>query len=338
MSPWARVSLGVFMVAAAATALSLPAWRSLCRRLGHVDDPGHRKIHARPIPLAGGFATATGWAVGALVAWAWLTWTAGTADGAAGSGPLGPWAGDGPGRRRVVLIVAATAAILGLGAWDDRRDLGAGWKFLGQGLIAGAVAAWGVRLPLPAGLEWLGAPLVLLWILGVTNAFNLSDNMNGLCAGLGLIGGASVWAGALLAPPRPELACAAALVAGGLAGYLPYNYPRASVFLGDAGSQSVGFLLAVLSLGVLPAEIPSWEILPETGAMALPAVAVPCIDLVFVSVARTLRGQPFWVGDTGHLSHRLARTRLGKPGAVALLWTLSAALAVCAVLATASRR
>lgn len=324
MTSWTQASLGLFAVAATATAVSLPAWRSLCARIHHVDDPGNRKIHTRSIPLAGGFAVATGWLLAALAAWVWVRAGWGTASE---SGDL--WSGD-EGLRRILLLGIATVGILSLGAWDDRRDLGAGWKFLGQAAIAGLVAVWGVRIPMPGGLEQFGTLLAMLWILGVTNAFNLSDNMNGLCAGLGLVGGISIWASSLLPGGRPELACAAALVAGGLAGYLPYNYPRASVFLGDAGSQSVGFLLGVLSLQTLPAEASETGLSPRTCIGVLAPVAVPCIDLAFVTVARTLRGRPFWIGDTGHLSHRLARTRLGKAGAVALLWALAVLLLILA--------
>ncbi len=325
MTSSTQASLAVFAAAAAAAALSLPAWRSLCARVHHVDDPGHRKIHARSIPLAGGFAVATGWLLGALALWGWgrAGW------GAAAAGLDVSWPGP-EGVRRILVLGTATVGILSLGAWDDRRELGAGWKFLGQAAIAGLVTVWGVRFPMPAGLELFGTVLAMLWILGVTNAFNLSDNMNGLCAGLGLVGGASIWASALQPDGRPELACAAALVAGALAGYLPYNYPRASVFLGDAGSQSVGFLLAVLSLHAPPAGAPGSGLSTRACIAALAPVAVPCIDLVFVTVARTLRRQPFWIGDTGHLSHRLARTRLGKAGAVAMLWALAVLLVVLA--------
>lgn len=327
MTPGATASVSAFLVAGIVSAVSLPGWRALCRRWDHVDVPGHRKIHGQPIPLAGGFAAFGGWLVGALL----LGWF----DG----GPLGRWdevrigglwAGT-EGARRLAVLTGGALGMLLLGAWDDRKDLGAGVKFLGQGIIAAAVAAWGVRVPLPEGLAALGFGLTVFWILAVTNAFNLSDNMNGLCAGLGLIGAAWISTSSLLRHGKPDLACAAALVAGGLAGYLPYNYPRASVFLGDAGSQAVGFLLSALSLLTLApsagdmarasgaiGSIPGW--IAWSGAFS--AVAVPCIDLVFVSVARTLRGKPFWVGDTGHLSHRLARTRLGKAGAVALLWAL----------------
>jgi UDP-GlcNAc:undecaprenyl-phosphate GlcNAc-1-phosphate transferase len=172
----------------------------------------------------------------------------------------------------------------------------------------------------------LRQPLTVFWILAVTNAFNLSDNMNGLCAGLGLIGASAVSAASLLFQGQFELACGAALFAGSLAGYLPYNYPRASVFLGDAGSQWVGYWIAVLALlFVRPSTISNGG-LQQSCKAAFAVAAVPLIDMAFVVLSRTWRGQPFWVGDTHHLSHRLARTSLGKAGAVAVLWLLGALL------------
>lgn len=319
-----QASLWVFVTAAVCAAMAVPLWRALCRRWDHVDAPGHRKIHGQPIPLAGGFAAATGWFVGGVLLWLLLRMASDEPGTVAGA-----WS-EALGLRHPWTIPAGALGVLLLGAWDDRRDLGAGVKFLGQVLLAGAVAAWGIRVSFPAGTAIPGFGLTVFWILAVTNAFNLSDNMNGLCAGLGCIGAAGVWAFSVLRGGSAELGCLAALVAGGLAGYLPYNYPRASVFLGDAGSQSVGFLVAILSLmtmsgGGNPGRSPA-----QVWMQAVAVVAVPCIDMAFVTVTRTLRGQPFWVGDTGHLSHRLSRTRLGKAGAVALLWVIGALLGVLA--------
>jgi UDP-GlcNAc:undecaprenyl-phosphate GlcNAc-1-phosphate transferase len=224
------------------------------------------------------------------------------------------------------VLLAGAVGMLALGAWDDRRDLGAGIKFLVQGLIAVLVAIYGVQVPVPDGMAILRQPLTVFWILAVTNAFNLSDNMNGLCAGLGLIGASAVSAASLLFQGQFELACGAALIAGSLAGYLPYNYPRASVFLGDAGSQWVGYWIAVLALlFVRPFTISNGG-LQQSCKAAFAVAAVPLIDMAFVVLSRTWRGQPFWVGDTHHLSHRLARTSLGKAGAVAVLWLLGALL------------
>jgi len=316
---WVLAALGV---ACAASAASLPLWRALCRQWGHVDDPGHRKIHVQPIPLAGGFAVMTGWLLGGL---GMLILES---SGALGKWELGVlWRGTEGALRFGVLVIGALGMMV-LGAWDDRRDLRAGVKFLVQAGIAAGVAGWGVRVPTAEGMPFLGYVLTVFWILAITNAFNLSDNMNGLCAGLGLIGASFVSVSAILGHGSFEVACVAALIAGSLAGYLPYNYPRATVFLGDAGSQSVGYVLSVLSL--LPG-IPSQ---PREGGVVqawivmVAVVAVPAIDMAFVVVSRTWKGIPFWVGDTNHLSHRLARTSLGKAGAVAVLWALACLLGV----------
>ena len=312
--------LGAFGLTSAISAVSLPLWRALCRRWGHVDDPGHRKIHVQPIPLAGGFTVSAGGLLGGLLIWILAS------SGVLGSVDVGSlWIGT-EGLRRFGVLLAGAVGMLALGAWDDRRDLGAGTKFLAQGLIAVLVAIWGVQVPVPDGIAVLRQPLTVLWIVAVTNAFNLSDNMNGLCAGLGLIGASAVAAASLLWRGQSELACGAALIAGSLAGYLPYNYPRASVFLGDAGSQWVGYWISVLALlSVTPSMISNGG-LPQSWMAVFAVVAVPLIDTAFVVVSRTWRGQPFWVGDTHHLSHRLARTGLGKAGAVAVLWLLGALL------------
>jgi UDP-GlcNAc:undecaprenyl-phosphate GlcNAc-1-phosphate transferase len=312
--------LGAFGVTFTISAVSLPLWQALCRRWGHVDDPGHRKIHTQPIPLAGGFAVSAGGLLGGLLIWILAS------SGVLGRVEVGSlWVGA-EGVRRFGVLLAGAVGMLALGAWDDRRDLGAGAKFLVQGLIAVLVAIYGVQVPVPDGMAVLRQPLTVFWILAVTNAFNLSDNMNGLCAGLGLIGASAVSAASLLFQCQFELACGAALIAGSLAGYLPYNYPRASVFLGDAGSQWVGYWIAVLALLFARPFTISNGGLQQSWKAAFAVAAVPLIDMAFVVLSRTWRGQPFWVGDTHHLSHRLARTSLGKAGAVAVLWLLGALL------------
>ena len=180
------VGLWAFGLACGVSAVSLPLWRALCRRWGHVDDPGHRKIHVQPIPLAGGLAVATGALLGGLLLWILQM------SGVTGRVEIGSLGGETEGLRRLGVLVAGAVGMLVLGAWDDRRDLGAAAKFFGQGIIAVLVARWGVQVPVPDGFAIFGQVLTVFWIVAVTNAFNLSDNMNGLCAGLGLIGATAV--------------------------------------------------------------------------------------------------------------------------------------------------
>ena len=302
------------------SAASLPLWRAGCRRWNLVDDPGHRKIHTTPVPLAGGFAVFTGIALVLLGAWLSVRF-----------GWLGAEAVDrvayGLGRRAVPLMALLTGAVgmLFLGVGDDRFELKPSQKLAGQVLIALMVALSGVRLTLFVPSYGFSVVMTVLWIVAITNAFNLSDNMNGLCAGLGWVG--AMLFGLVAARHGQYLVAAfSLLVAGALTGYLPYNYPRASVFLGDAGSHLVGYLMAVLA--ILPhfyspkmQEGRPWAVLSP-----LLILAVPILDTASVFVGRTLAGKPFWVGDTNHLSHRLVRAGLGKPAAVAVLWTIAAAL------------
>lgn len=302
-----------FAAAGLTTCLALPLWRRFSQRVGLVDDPGHRKIHAAPMPLAGGLAVLTGLALPLLVAVAFI---------AAGALP-----GDafdklsyGLGKRALQLgaIVFGAIGMLALGLADDRFELKPLLKFAGQCAIAFLVAASGVRVTLFVDNVLFSYAVTMLWILTVTNAVNFMDNMNGLCAGIGTIGALHF---GILAAARGQylVALLASLAAGALAGFLPHNYPKASSFLGDSGSHLVGFLLAVLA--ILP-HFYSAKAGTSPAAVISPLfiLAVPLADLASVVILRTSRGIPFWVGDTNHLSHRLVRAGLGKPAAVALLW------------------
>lgn len=309
-----NVYLLTFVGGMLAAASAVPLWRSWCLRSGFVDDPGHRKIHGTPIPLAGGFAVFSGMALVIL---------AGVA--AVQLPGLDPIAVDrlsyGLGRRAYELgaILFGALAMLLLGAWDDRYELKPAAKFAGQAAIALLVAASGVRVTLFVPSVLFSYAITILWILTVTNAVNFNDNMNGLCAGLGMIG--TGWMAYHAAAEGQYLVALLALLAAGtLAGYLPYNFPRASVFLGDAGSHLVGFLLAVLA--ILPHFYSVRQTAPSRWAVLSPLLllAVPLADLASVVWIRTRAGRPFWIGDTNHFSHRLVRAGLSRTQAVAVLW------------------
>jgi UDP-GlcNAc:undecaprenyl-phosphate GlcNAc-1-phosphate transferase len=304
-----------FLGAGLATFLAAPVWRAWCLRTGLVDDPGHRKIHTEPIPLAGGLAVMTGILLPVLLGLLALELhllPAGVA------GPIS----YGLGRRggRLGVIIAGALGMVVLGWLDDKHELRPAFKLVGQWLIATAVAAAGVRITLFVPSPVFSYLATVFWILMLTNAFNFMDNMNGLCAGLGAIGSCCF---ALSAAVHGQylVALAAWLSAGALFGFLPYNFPRATIFLGDAGSHLVGYLLAVLA--ILPhfysAEHPHpWAVLSP-----LLILAAPLLDLVWVVVLRWRLGQPFYVGDTNHLSHRLVRRGWSQTGAVLLIWLLA---------------
>ena len=302
-----------------ASFLSLPAWRRWCLRTGHVDDPGARKIHGEPIPLAGGLAVMTGFLFPIVIGMILLLLSRTT-------GPLPgvdaqTWArlDYGFGARAIELtsIVLGLIGMLILGWLDDRHELSPLAKFSGQFLIALLVAAGGVRITLFVPSLIFSYGITVLWIVGVTNALNFLDNMNGLCSGISAVA-AGFFAIAAARQGQYLVASLALLGTGALLGFLPWNYPKAASFLGDAGSHVAGFLLAVLA--ILPTFYSAER--PHTAAVISPllVLAVPLADLASVVVIRARLRRPPWIGDTNHFSHRLVRAGFSRSQAVGLLW------------------
>jgi UDP-GlcNAc:undecaprenyl-phosphate GlcNAc-1-phosphate transferase len=309
--------------AALATAVSMPFWRRWCLRNGAMDDPGHRKIHASPIPLAGGMAVMTGLVVSLLVGV--VVAVAGSRSGLTGLFDYGLSV-------RTTQLLGLTAGALGmllLGLYDDKSELTPLLKFGGQLVVALIVAAAGMRITLFVPSLIFSYGVTALWILTVVNAFNFMDNMNGLCTGLGTI--SAGWIGLIAAGQGQYLvATMAFLVAGALLGFLPFNFPRATAFLGDSGSHLTGFLLAVLA--ILPHYYTHKH--PRRLAVLTPllVLAVPLGDMVWVVLLRWKNGRPFYVGDTNHLSHRLVRRGFTQARAVVLIWLLAAVAGALAFL------
>jgi len=336
-------------VSACVTVLAtLPLWRKWCLRTGLVDDPGQRKIHDQPVPLAGGLAVMTGLLVPTLLACLVLWWQRdsggpGEVSLISGSalhraGRLGLMDPDsafllqyGLGRRATELagIFLGAFGILLVGWLDDKHELRPSAKFAGQFLIAALVAASGARITVFVPSLMFSYAITILWILTVINAFNFMDNMNGLCAGLGAIG---AYHFAMIAADDNQylVALIAFLTFGALLGFLPYNFPRARAFLGDSGSHLVGYLLAVLAI------LPHFYTVrhPRRWAVLIPllVLAIPLADMVWVVFLRWRIGQPFYQGDTNHLSHRLVRRGLSRWQAVVLIWAAAEVFALLAYL------
>ena len=306
------VYLGSFLLAAVITAAVTPAWRRVCVRLGLVDDPGARKIHTVPVPLAGGPALFTAILVAAACC------------ALAISSPML----DEPTLERMrygfshrsgqlIVILSGALAMFSLGLLDDRYEFSPGIKFFGQIVVGFLVAASGIRITLFVPSVVFSYVVTIFWIITLVNAFNFMDNMNGLCSGLAAI--AAILFGCS-ASMRGEYLVAglAFLCSGAFCGFLPYNFPRATAFLGDSGSHLAGYLVAVLA--ILPHYYSSKY--PHTWAVLAPlfVLAVPLFDLASVVIIRWRRGQPFYIGDNNHLSHRLVRRGLTPVRAVAVIW------------------
>ncbi len=309
---------GAFAGALLTTLLALPLWQKWCLSINLVDDPGQRKIHVAPVPLAGGLAVLTGLllplAAGAI----------GLKHGVNLAAQTFPIL-HGLERRGIELaaIAIGAAAMVGLGILDDKHELKPLPKFIGQLFVAVLVAVACKRITLFVPNIAFSYAITILWVLTVVNAFNFMDNMNGLCAGLGVIG---AWQFAVIAAADGEylVALIAFLMCGALAGFLPWNFPHARAFLGDAGSHLVGYLLAVLA--ILPHFYTKQNPRPLAVLSPLFVLAIPLADLAWVVVQRTLAGKPFYVGDTNHLSHRLVRAGLSPTRTVLVIWLAAAAI------------
>jgi len=305
--------LGAILGGALCSGLSMLFWQPVCRRLGWLDYPGPRKIHQQPIPVSGGFAVGTGVFVpSALVALSLLL-------GLWPDTVSGPLLEHGLIRRgpQLLILYLGGAAMFGIGWWDDRKNLRPLHKLGLQALVAFGVAVAGMRVTLFVPVPAIQIVLTVLWILAVTNAVNIIDNMNGLCAGLSAI--ACFYFGIYAALWGQYLTASLAFLSlGAFLGFLPFNFPKAQAFLGDAGSHLAGFFLAVLAL--LPDYYNPSHPLRSAVFYPLFILGVPLGDMVRVSYVRWRLGHPIFEGDTRHLSHELVRRGLSQTTAVLLIW------------------
>jgi UDP-GlcNAc:undecaprenyl-phosphate GlcNAc-1-phosphate transferase len=309
--------------------------RRLAPRLGFVDKPGGRKIHANPKPLGGGVAIFAGVAL-PLVAILLLLYT--------------PAFGEHAGRFSAPFVRGAhehTPLALGLlgtmlamhllGLWDDRKALG---PYLKLALQLGAIGAFVTLSDSRAltALDHLGlgrTPSIVftvLWIGAITNAFNFLDNMDGLSAGVAAVC-TTAFCIAALSIQQWFVASALAMLLGSLLGFLCFNFPPATIFMGDSGSLIIGLMMGVLT-------VRTTYLLPGTPwttgwyAVFAPAIvlAVPLYDLIVVSLIRLSRGRSPFVGDTNHFSHRLVARGMSRRTAVLCLYLITASTSVAAVL------
>ncbi|HSY10358.1 MAG TPA: MraY family glycosyltransferase [Candidatus Dormibacteraeota bacterium] len=322
--------LAAFAGAFLTSLLALPLWRKWCLRTNLLDDPldgknyDAPKIHSGAMPLAGGFAVLTGILLPLIIGAGFIKFGIVRIS-------FANLIAHGLERRGIELaaIVFGAVAVTFLGWLDDKHELKPLPKFIGQFLIALLVAVACKRITLFVPSVAFSYAITILWLVTVINAFNFTDNMNGLCAGLGAIGALLF---ALIAATDGEylVAITGFLMCGALIGFLPWNFPNARAFLGDAGSHLVGYLLAVMA--ILPHFYTKQNPHPLAVLSPLLVLAIPLIDLAQVVILRTLNRKPFWIGDTNHFSHRLVRTGLSRTHAVLLLWLVAVMIGVLATL------
>jgi UDP-GlcNAc:undecaprenyl-phosphate GlcNAc-1-phosphate transferase len=280
-------------------------------RFGIVDQPNQgRKLHCSPIPRIGGISIAASY----VIAFALLL--------------LSPLHGASSVSLPLVLSVTPAAMVVfTTGLLDDLVGLYAWQKLAGQ--VSGSALAYycGIRLVGIAGHSmgwWWSLPLTILWLVACSNAFNLIDGVDGLATGLGVLATLTVFLAALLQHNTP-LAMASIPIAGALLGFLRYNFNPASIFLGDCGSLSIGFLLGCCA--VISSQ-KSATLLAMTAPLM--ALSIPLVDTALAISRRFLRHQPIFGADRNHIHHRLLDRGFSPRKVTLLLYGL------CGVAATFS--
>jgi len=307
----------VLAVVTLTTGVGIPIVRRLAVRLGAVVRPDDRRVHARPTPTLGGLAMLVGFLVGMAVAWRMHAFTS-IFDG--NTEPLG--------------LVIAAVIILVVGTIDDLREVSAPAKVSGIVVAASVLVFSGISmllLRIPFGGTFILDPnwsylISVLWVLGMTNAINLIDGLDGLASGVVAIACAALWFTARLHADFYVMFFASLLI-GACAGFLRWNFPPASVFMGDTGSQFLGLTLAAVSLlenrkgtAVLTLLLP------------LVALGVPLADSALAFVRRLVKRQHVFRGDTSHVHHQLLAVGLSTRAALFSMWALCAFFGLIAVL------
>jgi UDP-GlcNAc:undecaprenyl-phosphate/decaprenyl-phosphate GlcNAc-1-phosphate transferase len=284
-----------FLLAMVVTMAWMPAFGRLALKWGIVDRPGLRKVHVAPIARVGGLAMVVGVLIAAIIVI-----------------PLGL-------RERYFLVAGVVLTLFG--AADDRFDLDYRIKLLGQ-LIAASLVVWGgdiqihsitldERVMLP---QWISVPLTVLFLVGITNAINLADGLDGLAGGTTFLCLAAL---ALLAHSGGQVVCAALALAfaGSVLGFLRFNTFPASVFMGDSGSQLLGFAVGVLSLRATQTS--------ETAVSAATPIlllALPLLDTFSVMAQRIAEGRSPFSPDKNHIHHKLLALGFDHHEAVMIIY------------------
>ncbi|MBB6091266.1 UDP-GlcNAc:undecaprenyl-phosphate GlcNAc-1-phosphate transferase [Povalibacter uvarum] len=289
-----------FVLAMSVTMALIPPLMQLAVRFNVLDAPGERKVHSTPVPRVGGIAMCAATLLTLLLS--------------------GEFAQPMP------AFLAGITVLLLFGVWDDRVTLSATPKLVGQAIavlvvmvggdVSIATLTFDERYTLPS---WVAQPLTFVFLLGVTNAINLADGLDGLAGGTTLL---SLSALALLAltSGNPFVGGVAIAIIGAILGFLRYNTHPARVFMGDGGSQILGF-----SAGVLAVVLTQDATAPLSAALPLLILGVPIIDTLMVMTQRILEGRSPFHADRNHIHHRLLALGFDHHEAVMTIYALQSA-------------
>ncbi|WP_100405471.1 glycosyltransferase family 4 protein [Bacillus solitudinis] len=296
------------------TVLITPLVRKLAIKIGATDKPNHRKVHQKVMARLGGLAIYIGFLVGFII-----------------SQPESPY---------LIPILIGSFIIILTGFLDDMIELSAKWKLLGQILAAlivvlgvggSAVQVQFINLPFDGRLElgWFSIPLTILWIIGITNAINLIDGLDGLAAGVSAIVLLTI---SSLAVIEGDLFVAAlgAILLGSTLGFLIHNFNPAKIFMGDTGALFLGYMIAVISL------LGFKNITVFSLLVPVIILAVPISDTFFAIIRRIVNKQPLSAPDKSHLHHCLLRLGFSHRKTVLVIYAMSAFFGLAAIVLTQS--
>lgn len=296
-----------FIVGMIASWLLVPHVKNWAIKFGAMDNPDARKVHKDPIPRMGGLAIYAGFVIAVLFSMRMSS-------------------------EMVGILLGATLLVL-VGIADDVYQLEAKVKLLGQIIAAFIPVMFGVKIAWitnPFGgyiyLHYLAVPLTVLWIVSLTNVVNLIDGLDGLAAGVSIIAGITIFLVAIKQGFYPAAVLTAALV-GSTIGFIKYNFNPAVIFMGDTGSMFLGYILATISIfGAVKTA--------TTIALIVPAIALglPIMDTAFAIMRRYFNGKPIFKPDKGHFHHRLLAMGFSQKQAVLLMYGITAALGLSAIL------
>ena len=310
---WERLLLAA-AVAFAIAFLTTPPVKRFAESIGAIDVPkDERRVHNHPIPRMGGLAIFLGFVLSMLLFVDMST--------------------------QIVGLLLGTVIIAVMGALDDIVNLNAWVKLAGQIVAAGVAIRCGIVVDAisnftPSGgttflyTNWLAIPITLFWIVACTNAVNLIDGLDGLAVGVSTISSLTMLLVSLFVA-EPSVSLILAALTGACVGFMPYNLNPAKIFIGDVGSQMLGFVLSTASIiGLFKFHAIISFLVP------LLALAVPLADTVFAFIRRIVHGQSPFHADRGHFHHRLLALGMSQKQAVAVLYGVSAVLGLIAVLMT----
>lgn len=300
---YARTFIAIFLIALTVTLVGTPWVRKLALAFGFVDAPAQRKLHSTPIPLMGGVAIFGGAIIAILI-----------------FSPQLP--------RSVAGVIMALSVVALIGLVDDHRGLPAWAKLAGQFVAFVALAIFDIRIQLPTP-DLIDYALTYLWLAGISNGINFLDNMDGLCAGVSAVAAAFIL---LLGLQNDQflVSALAAAILGACLGFLRFNFKPAQIFMGDAGSLFLGFILALLALQL---RFPSNSNF-VTWMVPVFVLGVPIFDTSLVIISRLRRGVSPNTPGKDHTSHRLVARGFSQREAVLILYLLGGAFGMMGIFLT----